>query len=171
MTGSRRRARGFTLFELVVVIMIFAVIAALLLERLAYYHEVLERVAMESTLKGIKTGLQVRLAELIIANREGEAASLETQNPVQWLDDGRPANYAGVYQEPAQPGTWYFDPRGRELVYVVTTGSRLEVDGDSAPKQLRFRVRLVRSPVQLPGGAVERTSGIVLAPVRTYRWP
>jgi prepilin-type N-terminal cleavage/methylation domain-containing protein len=171
MIGPERRARGFTLFELVVVIMIFAVIVTLLLERLAHYHELLERAAMQSTLKGIKTGLQVRLAELIIANREGEAGSLETQDPIQWLDDGRPANYGGAYQEPARPGTWYFDAHGRELVYVVNTGERLEIDGAGAPKQLRFHVRLVRGPVQLPGGAVERISGVALAPVQPYRWP
>jgi prepilin-type N-terminal cleavage/methylation domain-containing protein len=91
MTAPERRARGYTLFELVVVIMVFAAIVALLLERLAYYHEVLERAAMEH--------------------------------------------------------------------------------GEPALKQLRFRVRLVRSPVQLPGGAVERTSGIALAPARPYSWP
>ena len=165
------RSRGFTLFELVVVILVFAVLATLLLDRLAYYHEALERVAMESTLRGIKTGLQVRLAEMIIANREGEARELETLDPIQWLDEGRPANYGGVYREPTAAATWYFDAANRQLVYVVSTGNRLEIDGDPARKELRFRARVVRAPVQLPGGAVERTSGVSLAPVRPYRWP
>jgi type II secretory pathway pseudopilin PulG len=170
VTRAKPAERGFTLFELVVVAMVIAAATTLLLARLAYYHEALERAAMESTLRGIKTGLQVRLAELIITHREGEAESLETQDPVQWLDEGRPANYGGAFRQPAAPGTWYFEAAEDELVYVVNTGDRLEIDGLPASKELRFRVRLVRSPVHLPGGAVERTSGVMLAPVRSYRW-
>lgn len=166
----RLRERGFTLLELVVVILIFAVIATVLLERLAYYREALERAAMESTLRGIKTGLQVRLAELIIANREAEATELESQDPVQWLDQGRPANYGGTYREPGEPATWYFDVGARQLVYVVNAGDRLEIDGGPGLKELRFRTRLIRSPVYLAGGAVERTSGVGLIPVNTYHW-
>jgi general secretion pathway protein G len=171
MTGARPRERGFTLFELVVVLMVGAAVMTLLLARLAYYHEALERAAMESTLQGIKTGLQVRLAELIIANREGEAGALETHDPVQWLDEGLPANYGGIYREPMEAATWYFDAAKRQLVYVVSTGDRLEIDGQPGGKELRFRPRLVKAPIQLPGGPVERTSGVTLAPVRPYRWP
>jgi prepilin-type N-terminal cleavage/methylation domain-containing protein len=171
MTGLRPGRGGFTLFELVVAIAFFAVLATFLLARLAYYHEMLERAAMDSVLKGIKTGLQVRLAELIIASRESEAAVLESQDPVQWLDEGRPANYAGAYREPALAGSWYFDAAERQLVYVVNTGDRLEIVGRPGFRELRFRARLVRSPVHLPGGAVERVSGITLAPVYPYRWP
>ena len=170
MIRPRPRARGFTLFELVVVILVFSVLVAVLLERLLYLHEMAEKAAMESTLSGIKTGLQVRLAEMIIANREAEAKTLESQDPVRWLDEGKPSNYGGEYGEQPVAGTWYFDGRERELVYVVNTGGRLEIDGQGAQNELRFRVRLLTSPVQLPGGADQRTSGVGLAPVRPYRW-
>ena len=170
MTGSRKRAHGFTLFELVVAISALCILATLLLARLAYYNEMLERAAMESALRGIKTGLQVRLAEMIIANREGEAGILEAEDPLQWLDEGQPANYGGAYRKPAVAGRWYFDAEERQLVYVVNTGDRLEIDGRPGSRELRFRARLLRSPIHLPGGPVERTSGIHLAPVYPYRW-
>lgn len=171
MSAGRARQRGFTVFELVVVIMVYAVVAALLLDRLDRYRELAEKAAMESTLRGIKTGLQVRLAELILARREAEAGTLEFADPLYWLDDAKPPNYGGAYREPPEPGTWYFDVGSRELVYVVSSGERLEIDGPGPRNELRFRVRLVKSPVQLPGGPVERTSGVALAPVRAYRWP
>lgn len=170
MIRRGQRWRGFTLFELIIAIMIVSALAAALLARLAYYQEMAEKAAMESTLSGIKTGLQVRLAEMIIANREAEAKALEIQDPVLSLDDGKPANYGGEYGENPARGSWYYDGRERELVYVVNTGGRLEIDGSGAQNELRFRVRLVTSPVQLPGGAVQRTSGVGLAPVRPYRW-
>ena len=170
MTAPGRRASGFTLFELLIAIIVMAVLTTALLARLAYYQEMAEKAAMESTLSGIKTGLQVRLAEMIISNREAEAKALEIQDPVLWLEDGKPANYGGEYGEAPVRGTWYFDARKRELVYVVNSGRRLEIDGPGAENELRVRVRLVTGPVQLPGGAVQRTSGVSLAPVRPYRW-
>lgn len=164
------RPRGFTLFELAVAIMIISALAAVLLNRLSYYQEMAEKAAMESTVRVIKTGLQIHLAELIIANREGDAGVLEAEDPTQWLD-ARPRNYGGDYREPAVPGTWYFDPDKRQLVYVVITGNRLELDTSTGGKQLRFRARLLKDRLQLPGGQVERTSGVALVPVTPYRWP
>jgi prepilin-type N-terminal cleavage/methylation domain-containing protein len=170
MIRAAPRSRGFTLVELVVVILVFAVLITALLARLSRYQEMAEKAAMESTLRTIKTGLQVRLAELIITSREAEARVLETEDPTRWLDT-RPPNYGGLYRDPRRPGTWYFDARERHLVYVVNTGNRLEIDREEGGNELRFRVRLTRDPVRLPGGPVERTSGVLLAPVSPYRWP
>ncbi|OGA21285.1 MAG: hypothetical protein A3I02_03680 [Betaproteobacteria bacterium RIFCSPLOWO2_02_FULL_67_26] len=161
--------RGFTLFELVIAILIISVLATVLLDRFSYYQELAEKAAMESTVRGIKTGLQIRLAELIIGNRQAEAGVLETEDPVNWLEN-KPATYGGAYPEHPLPGTWYFDGRERHLVYVVNTGNRLEIDTGTASKQIRFRPRLLRDRVKTGGGAVESVTGITLAPVRPYRW-
>jgi len=170
-TGNwKLRTRGFTLFELVVAIAIICALAAVLLNRLAHYQETAEKVAMESMLRLIKTGLQIRLAELIITNRQGEAAGLEVEDPMEWLD-ARPANYGGAYSEPPARGKWYFDTMARQLVYVVNTGDRLDVDAAGQAKQIRFRARLLRDRVQTAGGLVESVTGITLTPVRPYRWP
>ncbi len=167
----RPAQRGFTLLELVVCILIFAALVTVLLNRLGFYQEAAEKAAMESTARVVKTGLQIRLAELIIENRQGEAAALETEDPVQWLEK-KPANYGGAYHEPAQPGTWYFDGQARQLVYVVNTGSRLELDGQADTKQVRFRARLLKDRLQLAGGGpVEGVTGVTLQPVLPYRWP
>ena len=132
-------------------IVIISVLAAVLLDRLAYYQEMAEKAAMESTVRVIKTGLQIRLAELIIANRQGEAAKLETEDPMQWLDP-RPANYAGAYREPPTLGSWYFDATARQLVYVVNTGNRLDLDAAADAKQIRFRARLLKDRLNVGGG-------------------
>lgn len=163
------RERGFTLLELVIVIAIYSVLIGVLLDRLNYYQELAEKAAMESTLRTIKTGLQIRLAELIVTNRQAEAASLEAEDPVRWLDD-KPPNYGGSYRKPPKPGAWYFDAPERQLVYVVNVGNRLELGAGQEPKELRFQARLVKDRVQAAGGPVEGVSGVTLAPVRPYRW-
>ena len=150
-------------------LIIISVLAAVLLNRLGYYKEMLEKAAMESTLRNIKTGLQVQLAELIVTNRQAQAGRLETEDPVQWLDE-KPQNYGGNYRAPAATGTWYFDTATRELVYVVITGNRLEIDTDASPKQVRFRTRLVKDRLKLFGNSVESVTSVSLLPVRPYRW-
>jgi len=162
--------RGFTLLELVVCLLVFSALVTVLLERLAYYQELAEKAAMESTARVVKTGLQIRLAQLIITNRQAEAAVLERGDPVQWLEV-RPANYGGAWREPAEPGNWYFDAPRRELVYVARTGNRLEIDGRPDGRQLRFQVRLLKDTVRVAGGQVESVTGVTLLPVLPYRWP
>ena len=163
------REGGFSAFELAVSIIIISVLAAVLLNRLGYYQEMAEKAAMESTLSTIKTGLQIRLAELIVTNRQAEAVRLETEDPFQWLDD-KPPNYAGRYSSPPDSGTWYFDASEHQVVYVVNNGSRLDLDGDTGARHLRFRARLLKDRLQLYGTGVESVSGVALMPVNPYRW-
>jgi general secretion pathway protein G len=164
-----RRETGSSLFELGVALIIISVLAAVLLNRLGYYKEMLEKAAMEATLRNIKTGLQVQLAELIVTNRQAQAARLEHEDPLQWLDE-KPPNYGGSYRTPPDAGTWYFDSGTHELVYVVNTGSRLELDTGAEPKQVRFRARLLKDRLKLFGNGVESVAGVTLLPVRPYRW-
>jgi general secretion pathway protein G len=161
------RRAGYTLVEFAVVVIIVGLCAGALLERLQRTQELAERAAMEATLRLIRTGLQIRLAELILANRQAEAPRLEVENPTLWLSE-KPPNYAGEYREPAERGAWYYDAQRRELVYVVNLGRGL--DGVGEAKQLRFRAKLLFDPVQAPGGVVRSVTGITLEPVRAYRW-
>jgi len=166
---GRREPRGFTLVELAVAIAVIAVVTALLLNRFAYHQEMAEKAAMESVLRVVKTGLQLRLAELIATQRQGQAAALELEDPMRWLD-ARPRNYGGVYGEAADPGKWYFDAGRRHLVYVVNSGDRLEIDRGEGAKELRFQSRLLKDRIVFAGGAVEAVTAVTLTPVTPYRW-
>jgi hypothetical protein len=157
------------MFEMIAAIALVLLIGTAFLERLSFYQEIAEKAAMESTLRLIKTGLQVRLAELIITNRQAEAVQLETEDPTRWLER-RPANFAGPYRERPEGGAWYFDALEKQLVYVANSGKHLKLTGAGEPREIRFRARLLKDRVRTAGGTIESVTGVTLAPVYPYHW-
>ena len=169
MTRRGRASQGFTLVELAVAVSVIAVAAALLLNRLAYHQEMAEKAAMEAVARAVKTGLQLKLAELIATQGQAEAGILEVEDPMRWLE-ARPDNYGGFYAAGIDRGKWYFDSGKRHLVYIVNTGRRLELDTGGGPAEMRFQARLVKDRVAFAGGAQESVTAVTLTPVTSYRW-
>src|SRR5712692_3148295 len=124
----RRPSPGLTLIELIVVICIIGVSAAVLLERLRFYQEAAEKSAVEYTVGAFKSALQLRVAAMLLKGQERNIESLAHVNPVNWL------------MEPPR-GSWYFDATRNELVYVPNLDDHLERLADGS-KRLRFRVQI-----------------------------
>lgn len=167
--GAGWRERGFSLLELAVVAAVLSVLLAVLLNRLAFYQEVAERARFEYELRMYKTALQIRLAELILERREGEARTLEVENPTRWLSE-KPTSYGGEYPPLPAPGTWYFDPVTREMVYVVNLGKGLAINNVNGMKQLRFQVKIIGQPVDASGKRIQGIGGVSLLPAAAYQW-
>ncbi len=151
------------------VAVILSLLLGVLLERLNFYQEAAERARFEATLQVYKTALQIRLAELMLERREGEARLLEVENPTRWLSE-KPTDYGGSYPQQPEPGIWYFDETSRELVYVANSARRLAVEPRNGLKQLRFRVKIIYQPVVVSGKTIQAIGGMSLLPSIAFQW-
>lgn len=168
--GSRRTGSGLTLIELIVVICIIGVVAALLVNRLRFYQEAAEKAAMEYSVGAMKSALQLRAATLLAQGDERKIESLARANPVSWLAEP-PRGYRGEFlaPEPAvPPGSWYFDTARNQVVYVPDLDDHLERLADGS-KRLRFRVRLDFAPAE-PDSRRRILTGVRMEPVMAYIW-
>ena len=118
--------RGFTLFELAVAVSVIAVLAVLLLSRLAAIQQEAERVAVQQTVVALRAGLRMKVLELYLADRQNQLPALAGQNPIAWLAE-KPANYLGEYATPDMEklpqSHWFFDRSNAELIYILNRGN------------------------------------------------
>lgn len=167
--GRRREGAGFTLFELIIVIVIVSFLAAVLFDRVRSYQELAEKAAMEQTAGVIRSALNLQVAERVAKGSVGELTQLARENPMNWLAD-RPKNYLGEYYDPrpgdVPRGNWYFDLRNRHLVYLVQKGEYF-APGKDDRKWVRYRVSLVYNRAAQTGAAIE---GVVLETIEAYTW-
>src|SRR5947199_8749437 len=86
-SGSRKHrcaSPGFTLIELIVVVCIVALCAALLLDRLRFYQEAAEKAVMEYTVATVKSALQLRVAVMLVRGEEKNIGALARAHAEDW---------------------------------------------------------------------------------------
>ncbi len=168
-----RPRKGFTLFELIVVVSIVAVLAGALLSRVWFYEEQAEEAALEQVAAALQGALTLQYGTLLASGRAGEAELLTTENPMNWLAK-KPPNYAGEFFDPALQaiarGSWAFDLKSRDLIYRVDHAEHF-APGKDGIQWVRYHVRPIYERSREAGGKESRiVAGIVLEPVASYRW-
>ena len=164
-----RSPRGFSLVELLVVVTLVAVLAAILLDRILLYQEQAEKVAAEQVIAAVRSGLQMQFASRLLSEDRSGIKGIFEGNPIDILIDP-PSNYGGIIsgggQSPEVPkkGSWYFDKERRELVYYPKLSSNLA--SENVEKVLRFRVE---GSGELAGRG-NMGFGIRLTTVIPYQW-
>jgi len=164
--SHRRRQGGSGWLEFAVSAVVIAVLAAVLLPALLAYQALAEKTAVDLTIMNLRTGLRLRIAELILAGREREVAGLAGANPVRWLEHP-PERYLGEIDPPEglggiARGAWFFDRRRLELVYRVHHESWFApAPGEAAA----VRLRVAAEGVPTGNGAL---SGVALRVTRDY---
>jgi general secretion pathway protein G len=173
---ERGVARGFSLLELLIVIVIISVLSLVAIDRLLRLRFEAERVMVESMLSGLRSALYIEFAGAAVRGRS-DAMALEASgsNPMKLLSE-RPDTYAGEYAaaDPGSvaPGSWYFDTKERHLVYVVRFPEQFasELPG---PARARWRVEPDYDDRDGNGRfepGRDSARGLRLVAVEPYRW-
>jgi len=145
---------------------IFAVLAALLLDRLLTYAEAIEKAAMEETIARLNSALYARVAYLTL---RGDVKAVEEMPRISPFvaTKAMAGNYLGEFNgmpANAEAGRWFYDSGQFELVYLPNLKRYLvgQSVGQASPS-IRFRVELART-------SPRTVTGIALKPTKSYLW-
>jgi prepilin-type N-terminal cleavage/methylation domain-containing protein len=170
-----RAKRGFSLLELLIVIVVISVLLVIAIERLLRLRFEAERVSVQSVIAAMRSGLYIEFAAAAAGGQGTRIDAARGTNPMLRLSE-RPESYAGEFfgADPAlfEPGTGYFDRRDRALVYLVRFPEEF-VTPLSGPPRLRLAVEpdyddLDRNGRFDPGRDPVR--GLKLVPLESYYW-
>ncbi|NHQ90042.1 type II secretion system protein [Janthinobacterium lividum] len=138
------RQRGFTLFELAVAAGVFAILVTVFLNRVSYYQQQAQQVAVAQMLGVLRTSLRVQVLQLYLKDRRDKIPALARQNPFDWLMD-KPVNYLGEFAQPdlekLPAGNWLYDRKEQKIIYLFSNGNIFPIT----------RVDSVKFKVILPG--------------------
>ncbi len=118
---AQRSSQGFSLLELVVVIVIIGILLVVAVNRLFPYLDEAERVAVLTVESQLKNTLVMEAAQRIVRGEAASIAELEYVNPMSLLLEA-PANYLGSGRaETAElpERRWYFNESTKRLIYKL----------------------------------------------------
>ncbi len=173
--GPDRLVRGFSLLELVVVIVVISILLTVAISRLLALQVDAERVVMETVVGTLRSAIGIKVAEHIARQNIAGLKDLVGSNPMDRLAE-LPRNYLGELDGPdpsrLEGGNWYFDTRSRVLVYLVRNKGFF-TGGLGDPPRAGFAIRLVyadtnRNGVFDPG--IDSIEGLRLEAVAPYAW-
>lgn len=130
------RDRGFSLFELALVIAIISILVAVALDRLLPYIDEAERVAVLRVEGQLRSTLVMEAAQRIVRGESASIGELNGSNPVKFLLEP-PKNYVGELDGRQAGGAplrhWYFDRDAGHLVY--RTGEPYALSASDPPDE------------------------------------
>jgi prepilin-type N-terminal cleavage/methylation domain-containing protein len=171
-----QRSRGFTLIELVVVVIIVGIMIGLALDRLLPLIGRAQRAAYLEVRADLQTALILEAADRITRGESATLPELAAGNPMRWLLRA-PTNYLGSFRWPEPDSlpraVWYFDEHAGALVYRVGRYTRFEPKNGPGDR-IELKVAFVYADRDANGSydaAVDRFDGLSLEPVHAYEWP
>lgn len=168
------RARGFTLIEFVVVVIVIGVVAGFALDRLLPLIGRAERIAFVQVRAQLQSALLLEAAERITRGEARMLAGLADGNPMTLLLEP-PANYRGAYAASGgdlERASWYFDSGRGRLVYRVGKHAEFETL-DGLPGVVELFVQFAYDDRDEDGdydAGRDTFEGLRLAEATVYRW-
>lgn len=174
--GPRHFARGFSLLELVVVVIAIAILIGVALDRLLPLVGRAQRVAFLDVQRELQSALLLEAAGRITSGASATLPELAAANPMTLLLQP-PPNYLGAIAAPEHAdiprASWYFDERSQTLAYRVGRYTRFAAK-EGPDDRIELRVAFVFEDRDADGSfdaAGDRFGGLRLTPKHAYDWP
>lgn len=173
LSGSKKSHQsGFSLFELIVYMLISSIMFATAFNRYQGYPAEAERANFIAILSQLKTGVNLKMMMVVASGSDHERGQLAGSNPMDLMLQ-TPGNYLGVFtdidegQLPRR--AWYFNDTLGELVYLADRADNLYT---VAPEGLvpANRIRLHIVDVVDDSGRAARWQGVSLEAAEPYEW-
>lgn len=171
---NQHKQSGFTLLELVVVIIVISILGLFAIDRIWSLRIAAEQAAVNQIIGNIRSALGLEVARLALQGKMSAVAKLDNTNPFPLLAQA-PNNYRGVLGDDdhiTEAGVWYFDKKQKALIYNVTYKENFKTTLKGVPR-IRHRIKLVysdqnnndRYDVQY-----DSIGGLDLVPIEKFSW-
>ena len=169
-----KNQQGFTLLELVVVIIVISILGLFAIDRIFAIRIAAEQAAVKHVIGTIKSALGLEVARLALEGKMAAVARLDKTNPIDLLSQA-PKNYLGEKDDSHhinQPGAWYFDKNQKALIYNITYAENFKTSLKGTPR-IRHRIKLVYND-QNENNRFDpyrdSIAGLDLVPIEKYSW-
>lgn len=169
-----KKQKGFTLLELVVVIIIISILGLFALDRVWMLRIAAERAAVTQIIGNIRSSLGLEVARLALEGKMSSVAKLDKSNPIPLLAQA-PNNYRGVLGDDdhiTESGVWYFDNKQKALIYNVIYKENFISTLKGVPR-IRHRLKLVyndRNNNNRYDIRYDSIGGLDLLPMEKFNW-
>ena len=172
----RSRQKGFSLLELVIVIILISLLIVIAIDRLLVLGVEAERVSVAKIAGEIRSAMGIQVAKTIVEDGNlQKVGKLDKSNPMNMLAE-TPATYLGEYPakeiQELEGGNWVFDKTNGELVYLVINDGYLKTTLPGR-KRIRFQIQMVyedKNRNKRFDAGVDSASGIRLKELDGYTW-
>lgn len=166
------RQSGFSLFELIVYMLIASIMFATAFNRYRAYPAEAERANFMAVLGQLKTGVNLRMIVAVTSGSVTARTALAGSNPMDFMLQ-TPGNYVGAFstvdERQLPRRTWYFNSSLGELVYLADRADNLfALSPAGRTPTNRIRLHIVDIFDETSVGS--RWQGVSLEAVEPYEW-
>ena len=165
--------RGFSLLELLIVIIIISTLLGFAIDRLLKLQVQAERSSLEGMVGIMQSAIALTISEHIVKNKIPALAEYVDSNPMTLLTDP-PGNYLGHFDgrpKNLETASWWYDQNSNSLCYYVLNHEYF-INESSDKRVIKFKILAVYDDNNNNGqfDNADTLVGLRLAPDAKYRW-
>ena len=169
-----KQNNGFTLFEMVLVIVLISWLGIIIFDRIWKYRVYAEEAAVVATVGNIRSSIGLEFAKLAVRGQLNSIYKLEGTNPMNLLAQP-PNKYLGELTNISnikETGVWYFDRKERTLNYIVSYTDHFKSDVKGVSRT-RHKLKLVytdRNNNKRFDKGIDDINGLDLVALEPFKW-